>query len=425
MSSSTTKPERVKRRGSLGALRHRDFALFWSAAAISNAGGWMQLVAVPALLYDMTGSSTWLGVSSMAGLLPAVFLTPYAGVLSDRISRRKILMWTQTVQMLCAFTLWTLYLTGSISPNLIVGIAFVGGLATGFQTAAWQSFVPLLVPPEELLDAVKLNSVQFTLARAIGPGFAGLVVGTLGTGAAIFINGATFLLVILALAISRPRQTFSHDNSRKVGEVIRVGGSFVWRHRPLRLAVFLAFITSMCGQSLQHIAPAIANRIFDRPSTDNAALLVALGLGALTSSVFSVVVGDHLQRSTRVLIALVLFAFSTALIPTTSMYWVGLVAYFISGLAHLQSAVALNTLLQGTVPDHLRGRTMSFYVLGILAGIPLGAFALGRLGDIFTMRIAVYGDAVVFILVVVLLVSRGWLKDLDTTKIEDVQVSTS
>lgn len=385
----------------------------------------MQIVAIPALLYDMTNSSTWLGVSSMAGLLPAVFLTPYAGVLSDRMSRRKILLVTQTVQMMCAFALWALYLAGSIGPELIVTIALVGGLATGFQTAAWQSFVPLLVPADELLDAVKLNSVQFTLARAIGPGFAGLVVSTLGTGAAIFINAATFTLVITALAISRPRQIIAPESAGRINDVIKAGGSFVWRHRPLRLAVFLAFITSLCGQSLQHVAPAIADRIYDRPSTDNAGLLVALGLGALISSLFSVALGDHWQRSTRVVVALVLFSVSTAMIPMTSIYWVGLLAYFISGLAHLQSAVALNTLIQGTVPDHLRGRTMSFYVLGILAGIPLGAFALGRLGDIFTMRVAVYADAVVLFLVVVLLISRGWLKDLNATKIDDMPVTSS
>ena len=150
------------------------------------------------------------------------------------------------------------------------------------------------------------NSVQFTLARAIGPGLAGLVVSTLGTGAAIFINAITYLLVIIALFVSRPRQTIDHSSGRKVSETLREGGRYVWRNRPLRIAVILAFITSMCGQSLQHVAPAIANRIFDRPSTDNAGLLVALGLGALTSSVFSVAIGDRLARSSRVLMALTL-----------------------------------------------------------------------------------------------------------------------
>lgn len=421
--TSSTDLANSSRRSSLGALRHRDFALFWTAAAISNGGGWMQLVAVPALLYDLTGSSTWLGIASMAGLLPAVFLTPHAGVLADRISRRRILIVTQTVQMLCAFGLWTLYATDHINPASIVGIGLVGGIATGFQTSAWQSFVPLLVPADELLDAVKLNSVQFTLARALGPALAGAVVGTLGTGAAILINAVTYTLVIAALVVSRPRQTMTAASHGRVGEVLREGGRFVWRNQPLRLAVFLAFATSMCGQSLQHVAPAVADQIFGRPSTDNAGLLVALGLGALVSSVASVAVGDRLRRSQRVLVALVLFAFSTALIPMTSSYTVGLVAYFIGGLAHLQSAVALNTLIQGAVPDRLRGRTMSFYVLGILAGIPIGAFVLGRLGDVLSMRTAVWLDAAIFIGLAVVLVQRGWLRHLDTTKIDDVPPS--
>lgn len=423
--SQTGSAEAGPRRSSLRALRHRDFALFWTAAAISNGGGWMQLVAVPALLYDLTGSSTWLGVSSMAGLLPAVFLTPHAGVLADRVSRRRILIITQTVQMLCAFGLWTLYATDQISPGSIVAIGLIGGIATGFQTSAWQSFVPLLVPAEELLDAVKLNSVQFTLARALGPALAGAVVGTLGTGAAIMINAITYSLVIAALVISRPRQTLVASSSGRVGDVLREGGRFVWRNRPLRLAVFLAFVTSMCGQSLQHVAPAIAAQIFGRPSTDNAGLLVALGLGALVSSVASVAIGDRLPRSRRVLVALSLFACSTALIPMSSRYTLGLVAYFIGGLAHLQAAVALNTLIQGTVPDHLRGRTMSFYVLGILAGIPVGAFVLGRLGDVLSMRTAVWLDAAVFVGLTMLLIQRGWLRDLDTTKIDDSSPASS
>lgn len=407
----------AKRRGSLGALRHRDFALFWTAAAISNGGSWMQLVAVPALLYDLTDSSTWLGVSSMASLVPAVFLTPHAGVLADRVSRRTILLVTQTVQMAMAFLLWTLYLTGDVRPVLIVALGLVGGVATGFQTAAWQSFVPLLVPPDELLDAVKLNSVQFTLARAVGPGLAGLVVSTLGIGAAILINASTYLLVIGALFVSNPRQTIDHSGDRRVGEILRDGARYVWNNFPLRLAVILAFVTSMFGQSLQHVAPAIADRVFGRPSTDNAGLLVALGLGALVSSFSSVVLGDRMRRSTRVLGALVLFSASAALVALTSNYYVGLVAYFIGGLAHLQSAVALNTLIQGSVPDRMRGRTMSFYVLGILAGIPLGAIFLGRLGDIVSMRTAVAIDAVIFFTITALMVSRGWLRRLDTTRI--------
>lgn len=404
--------------GALAALRHREFAYFFTAASISNAGGWMQMVAVPALLFDLTDSSTWLGVSSMATLVPAVLLTPHAGVLADRVSRRTILMVTQLVQMVTAFVLWATYASGNITPELIVGLGLIVGIATGFQTAAWQSFVPLLVPPELMLEAVRLNSVQFTLARAIGPGLAGLVISTLGTGAAIFINAATYVLVIAALAVARPRQSIAHHGDRKVGEILREGGRYVWRNMPLRIAVILAFVGSLCGQSLQYVTPAIANRIFERPSTDNAGLLVALGIGAVISSLLSVAIGDRVKRSTIVAVALVLFAANAGLVALTSWYWIGIIAYFVGGLGHLQIAVALNTLVQGAVPDHMRGRTMGFYVLGILGGIPIGAFVLGRLGDVVSMRFAVAVDAVVLLVVVVALVSRGWLRELDTSRID-------
>jgi MFS family permease len=408
-----------KRRGSLAALRHREFRYFFTAAAISNAGGWMQMVAVPALLFDLTNSSTWLGVSSVAALIPAVFLTPYAGVLADRHSRRTILVVTQVVHMIAASLLWLTYATDRITPGLIIGLGLVSGVATGFQTAAWQSFVPLLVPPDEMLDAVRLNSVQFTLARAIGPGLAGLVIATLGTGAAIFINAVTYLLVIGALIVARPRQSIAAHGDRKVGEILREGGRYVWNKKPLRIAVILAFLGSLCGQSLQYVTPAIASRIFDRPSTDNAGLLVALGVGAVTSSIFSVALGERVKRSTIVVVSLVLFTANAGLVALTSWYWLGVVAYFVGGLAHLQMAVALNTLVQGAVPDHMRGRTMSFYVLGILGGIPLGAFVLGRLGDVVSMRFAVAANAVVLTAVIVLMVTRGWLRELNTTRIEE------
>jgi predicted MFS family arabinose efflux permease len=225
--------------------------------------------------------------------------------------------------------------------------------------------------------------------------------------------------VIGALFVSNPRQSIDHTADRKVGAVLRDGIRYVWRNFPLRLAVILAFLTSMFGQSLQYVAPAISDRVFGRPSTDNAGLLVALGVGALVSSFFSVALGDRLRRSTRVLVALLLFCVSATIVASTSNYYVGLLAYFIGGLAHLQSAVALNTLIQGTVPDRMRGRTMSFYVLGILAGIPLGAIFLGRLGDLVSMRTAVAVDAVIFFTITVLLVSRGWLRRLDTSRIEE------
>ena len=402
-------------RGSLHIFRHRDFALFFTAASISNGGSWMQLVAVQALMYDLTHRGSWLGLSTVVSLVPAVILTPYAGVLADRVSRQTILQITQTVQMCMAFTMWGLYVSHVITPWWIIGLGFVNGVATGFQTSAWQSFVPLLVPADEMLQAVRLNSVQFTLARAIGPALGGLVVRFGGIGAAILCNAVTYLLVIATLLVVHPRVTLMSSRLQGVMAGLIQGARYMWQRRPLRLAVLLALAASTFGQSLQYIASALSERLFNHSSDGNAGLLTALGVGALFSSGFTVRMGDRLRRSTQALVSIALFIVSITLLAVTHSYQLGQVAYFLAGVAHLQMAVALNTLIQGTVPEEYRGRAMSFYLLGILAGIPLGSQLLGSLGDAFGFRQTLVLDAAAFAAVLVALLVSGWWRDLDAT----------
>ncbi len=380
----------------MAALSHRGFAAFFTAASVSNAASWMQLVAVPALLYDMTGQATWLGISSMATLVPAVVLTPWAGVLADRVPRRRILLVTQTTMMVAAFSLWLMYVASVLTPWRIVAMGLVTGTATGFQTSAWQSFIPSLVPPEDMLDAVRLNSVQFTVARFVGPALAGAVLAAFGTGAAIFLNAATFPLVIVVLAVVPVRAGPRPDRGERVMTALVEGARYVWRHAPVRLAVLLALASSMGGQSLQYVASAIASQVYGRPSTANAGLLTALGLGALVASVAATAIGGRVARSRQVSAALALYTASTALLALSTHYVIGLLGYFVGGVAHLTMAVALNTLVQGEVPDAMRGRALSFYLLGILAGIPLGSMLIGRLGDAVGLRPVLLADAALF-----------------------------
>lgn len=415
--AETTTPPAVSGEGggSLRIFRHRDFALFFTAAAISNGGTWMQLVAVQALLYDLTRSGTWLGLSTVVSLVPALLLTPYAGVLADRVSRQTILKLTQAVQMLMAFALWAMYVSDVVTPRWIVLIGFVNGVSTGFQTAAWQSFVPLLVPNKDMLQAVRLNSVQFTMARAIGPALGGIVVKLGGIGSAIMGNAMTFLLVIAALVVVKPRTNLTHARDQRVIDGLKQGARYIWDRRALRLVVLLAFVASTFGQSLQYIASALSERLFHHDSEGNAGLLTALGLGALVSSVVTIKMGDRLRRSTQAMSALALFAVAICILPLTDSYTVGQIAYFIAGVGHLQIAVSLNTLIQGAVPDEYRGRALSFYLLGVLAGIPIGTQVLGSLGDAIGFRPTLFLDGAAFVVVLVALVVSGWWRDLDST----------
>lgn len=402
--------------GSNSALRHRGFRAFFAAASVSNAAVWMQLVAVPALLYDLTGKATWLGISTMATLIPALLLTPWAGVLADRHNRRIILLVTQTIQMLAGFALWVLYTTGHISPLAIVGIGFITGIGSGFQTAAWQSFIPSLVPPGDMVDAIRLNSVQFTIARAVGPAVAGLVVAQFGTGVAIFINATTYLLVIAVLVTVRPRTNATVATGQRTLHAMRDGARWVWDHPGVRLAAMLSFLAAVASQSLQHVSAAVAALVFGRESTDNAGLLTALGVGSLVASLGSGITGRRFSQPQLVAGSLVLFALSPLIMAATDVYLIGLAGYFVGGVGHLTMAISLNTLIQLEAPDEYRGRAMSFYLLGVLGGIPLGAFTLGALGDVIGMRSVLVIDGVVVAVIGTWLIISGRLEVLTTTR---------
>ena len=414
-SSGSLRPARFA--GSV--FRHKSFRTFFIVASISNGAAWMQLVAVPALLFDMTDSATWVGFSTLVNTMPSVLFTAWAGVIADRVSRKRMLITTQTVQMLASFALFALYVADMLSPWWIIVIGFMNGVATGFGAPTWQAFVPSLVPEEDMLDAVRLNSVQFTLARFIGPALAGVVISAFGPGAAIFGNASTFILVIVVLAVvnTRPGSTASREFT--VMTALKNGARYMWRHSPMRLAVIMAFISSCFGQAVQFISAAVAARIFERPSTDNAGLMMSLGLGSVLASIVSARYGKRLKRSVAVRQALVFYVLSSVLIAATSSYLLGLIGFFLGGMAHLLMAVALNTLIQGTVPDRVRGRAVSFYLLGVLAGIPVGSFALGAFGDLVSLRIGLYVYAVVFVIVHVVLHFKNLFPLFDVEKLDD------
>lgn len=397
----------------LGVLRHRDFALFIAAASISNGGSWLQNVAVPALLFDLTGKATWLGISSMATLLPAMLLTPYAGVLADRVSRRLILLITQSVMMISSTALWLMYRADRLTPWWIVGLGLLTGIASGFQVSTWQSFVPLLVPQRDMLEAVRLNSLQFTLARALGPGIAGVVLATWGTGAAILINVVTYPLVLAVLVFTNPRPSMAVSRAGSVLGSLRDGGRYVWRTPATRLAVIFAFVTAMLGQPPHHIGAAVAAQVFGRPSKDSALFLAALGIGALSASGLISRLIARWRRATLVRTACLLYAVGLVMMAATRDFRVGLAAYFVGGIGHLTCAMSLNTIVQSSVPDELRGRVMSFYVLGILGGIPIGSFVVARLADTIGMRPALLLAAGLLTTITLVATATGSLRQLD------------
>jgi MFS family permease len=405
------------------AFQHRDFKLFWIAALISNSAAWMQVIAVPARLKDLTGSNTWVGAAALASLLPSTLITPFAGLLADRVSRRMILIVTQIGQMFFAFGFFGLYVADLLPPWRMLGLLFLNGIVSGFQVAAWQSYVPTLVPRESLVDAVRLNSVQFQAARAIGPGFGALAVGFLGIGAAFFLNAITFVPVVLAVVIARPRQLIAPRTNRPLRGDLAEGFSYTWTSTALRRAVVTSFVVSVFGQSLVQLAAGISTDVYGRTAESNSGLVAAVGLGSLVTGVWIIRWGETVTRSRLAMLGLVGYVIGVALTVVTRNYTIGLIAFFVCGLSHIPIATSLNTFMQSAVPDEIRGRVLSVYLLGVMLGMPVGSFGLGRLSDAIGMREVLAIDAVAFAIFLVVAATRfSRFRDIDRDTVEDVVV---
>ena len=184
------------------AFRHRDFRIFFTGALISNSGSWLQNLAVPFVLFELTGKAFWVGLAGFAQFIPSFFLGPIGGSMADRLDRKKVLLVTQSAMAITAFLLWAAWASGWHNRWLILGLTAATGVINGFMIPSWQAFVPSLVPRADLGSAITLNSTQFNAARAIGPAFAGLLLATLGASWAFFINGLSFVGVLVAISVA-------------------------------------------------------------------------------------------------------------------------------------------------------------------------------------------------------------------------------
>lgn len=401
------------RRHSFGVLRHRDYGLFFWAALVSNSGTWMQTVAVPFVLFELTHSTTWLGIGAFMAFFPALIVGPLAGSLADRFSRKTILIVTQCALMVGAFGLWGAWIAGIATPGVIVALLFASGVASGINIAAWQAFVPQLVPPAELLDAVRLNSMQFVGARAFGPALAGLVLDAWGPGACFFLNAVTYVLVVGALVAIRPRVVARDKDAGAVLQHFREAWRYVRARQALLLPVVTITVVSFFGSSVVQLAPAFA-KLFHVGKDAYGLLVAAFGVGALLGSVVVGLYGNRIRRSALTFVAVLGLVAGQALLAEAPTYLLGLLGMLSMGVAYVLLATAMNTTVQSAVDETHRGRTISIYLMGLLAGVPLGALLQGELASVVGLRATVLGAAVVLGTLVVVAAARpGGLRALD------------
>jgi MFS family permease len=380
--------------GALAAMRHRDFALFFSAALLSNTGTWMQTITVPYVLDQLTHSTVWVGIGAFCTFFPATVVGPLAGSLADRYSRRTVLLCSQVVLMASALALWGIWVGGVATPALIVGCVTIGAVGAGINIAAWQAFVPQLVPPEALISAVRLNGMQFTGARAFGPALAGLVLAQFGPGTAFLANALSFLLVIGALLMIAPRPIGVVSAAGSVLSHFRDGMRYVRERSVLVVAVLGALFSSLFGVSMIQLAEPFARQVLHEGAGAYGLLVAAYGAGAITGSIVTVARGDAVRRSTLTIIGFAIFIGAELTFGLAPAYAIALVGLYGVGLAQVFAMVSCQTAVQVNVDEHYRGRVLSIYVMSFFAGTPIGALVGGIAAEWIGLRATIVGSAV-------------------------------
>ncbi|MBC7228212.1 MAG: MFS transporter [Thermoflexales bacterium] len=366
------------------ALRYRNYRLWFVGQALSLMGTWMQSVAQGWVVYQITGSRFALGAISFASTIPTLFLMLPAGAVADRVSRRNLLIWTQTAMMLCAFILTALTATGVLQVWHVAVLAFALGVANSFDAPARQSLaVEMVEDRRDLMNAIALNSTMFNLGRVVGPAIGGVVLAALGPAWCFGLNGISFLAVIGALLGMRlPPRSASNPREPLVRQ-IAIGLRYVLSSAPVRTIVLLMAVSTLFGFSYSTLMPAYAVDVLRVGETGLGFLTTSVGIGALVSSLTVASLG-HVRRKGRLLLAgsclfpaaLLGFAFSRS-------FPLSLALLAVAGFGFVLQNTTSNTVVQMLVPDHLRGRVMAVYTLTFFGTMPFGSLLVGSIAQVW------------------------------------------
>ena len=359
----------------LAAFRYRDFRVLWFGAFASTVGTWMQKVAQSWLVFDLTGSSFYLGLDDFLGQLPILLLTLVGGVIADRHDRRRLLLGSQYIQMATAFTLAALVYFDVVRVWHVLALSFAAGLGQAFGGPAYQSLIPSLVEKKDLPNAIALNSIQFNLARVFCPLLAGLAM-MLGIAACFALNGLSFLLVIFALLSLHVKHIRQTDKKPMLQEM--KGGIAYARSQPVILGLtVLAFLTTFLGLPLLTFLPVFVRDVFKQDFGQLSIMMAYSGTGAVAGALVVAWAGRFKHMGLTLLLVQAVFGALLTLFALSRTLWLSHLLLFLAGAALIVVFSMTSSLVQLIVPDHLRGRVVSIYMVAFRGGMPLGSLAAG------------------------------------------------
>jgi MFS family permease len=374
-------------------LRHRLFAAMWGAQFISNVGSWMQTVAAQWLMLTLTSSAVYVTLVQTAASLPIVLFAVLAGTVGDLVDRRRFLLVTQAVMLVAAAALGLLAIAGLVTPWVLLALVFAVGTGQALTSPTWQTLQPELVGPAERPQAISLGAVNQNLARAIGPAIGGLLLAATSAGTVFFANAATFLAVIAVIwwwHSTRPRNALPREHA---GEAIRAGGRYIAASPVLRAILLRAGLFTLFASSIWALLPLTASSQLHLGSGGYGLLLGCVGVGALAGAAVlprlraRLTPGAQLTAGSAGLAAVALIQ---ALVHVTALVAVALA---VGGMAWIVALSTLNSLYQLTLPQWVKARGMSFYLVVFQGGSAVGSVAFGLAAQHFGLTPALLAAA--------------------------------
>lgn len=373
------------------AMQHRNFQLFIAGQLISLIGTWMQTTAQLWLVYKLTGSAALLGVFGFASQVPMLFLSSIGGYVGDRYDRQRSVIATQTCSMILAFVLAVLTLTHLIRDWEVIVIAFLVGVVNAFDVPIRQAFFVQMVGKEDLPNAIALNSSIFNGARVVGPAIAGFAIALVGEGWCFFLNGLSFVAVIVALLMMRVEHTKAKPSEDSPLKSFMQGFRFAMSDLPIRSALLLLSVLSLFGLQYSVFLPIYANDILKGGARTLGLLMSFAGVGAVLGAL-QFAARTHYKGLARWIAATSMTCSAGLIIfSQAKVFWLCTAVLLVVGFAATSQMAATNTLIQNRVPDELRSRVMAVYATMFMGVQPIGSLIAGgvakRIGAPYTLTV--------------------------------------
>ncbi len=367
--------------GVFSALTHRDYALFWSGALVSNVGNWIQTTALMWYVNEVTGSSSWVAAVNLAAYLPVLLFVFLAGLVADAYDRKRVVIVTMAVQMVCSLALALTKSFDVLGLPLILSCVFVTGIAYTFSAPAGVSFLPELVPEKDMMNALSLGTAQFNIGRVVGPALGAIVISGWSVAGAFYINAISFLAIIITFSLVRPLRPQVRAPLENVWKEMGDGFRYTFAY-PWRVAVLLSLgAVTFFGFSCTVLFPALARQVLRGGSGTYGLLLSMVGLGAVAGAPLVTYLGGRVPESSIIRWSCLGVGAFTCAMSLSRATWLSCLIGVGLGCCFLMMGSAVNTVLQARSELEMRGRMVSMYSLMWMGLFSIGGQLAGYVSD--------------------------------------------